>query len=89
MVFGKVVVPVISLVVGGGAKLILNVVLISNPNIGVYGATIGSIVCQGIAFGICFAVLNKHIKVKINFINHILKPIFVAGLMGASVWRNI
>ena len=83
---GRVIIPVISLIVGGVVKLILNVVLISNPNIGVYGATIGSIVCQGIAFTICFIALNKHIKLQISFKNHILKPVIAAGVMGAGVY---
>ena len=86
MVFGKVIIPVMSLVIGGLIKLVLNIVLISNPNINIYGATIGSIACQGIAFIICFAALRKHIKMKISLINHVLKPIFAAGIMGAVVW---
>ena len=86
MGFGKVIVPVISLVIGGVIKLILNIVLISNPDINVYGAVIGSIVCQAIAFGICFYVLNRYIKMKINFKNHIIKPVIAAGIMGLGVW---
>ncbi|MCL2354322.1 MAG: polysaccharide biosynthesis C-terminal domain-containing protein [Oscillospiraceae bacterium] len=83
---GKVIVPVISLVIGGAVKLILNIVLISNPNINVYGAVISSIVCQAIAFGICFYILNKHIKLKINIVNNVLKPILAVSVMGIAVW---
>ena len=83
---GRVIIPVISLVVGGVIKLMLNIVLISNPNINVYGASISSIVCQAIAFTICFMALRKHIKMKISFKNHILKPVIAASIMGVGVW---
>ncbi|MCL2383478.1 MAG: polysaccharide biosynthesis C-terminal domain-containing protein [Oscillospiraceae bacterium] len=86
---GKVMIPVVSLVIGGIIKLVLNIVLISNPNINVYGAVISSIVCQVIVFVICFVVLNKHIKLNINFKNHIFKPLIAAGIMGAGVFRYV
>jgi len=74
------------LIIGGLIKLVLNIVLISNPDINIYGATIGSIVCQGVAFAICWMALNKQVKIKIGLRKHIIKPIFAAGLMGAGVW---
>ena len=67
-------------------KLILNIILISNPNINIYGATISSIVCQGVAFTICWVALNKYIKMDISFKNHILKPIVSAVIMGAFAY---
>jgi len=63
-------------------KLILNIILISNPNINIYGATISSIVCQGVAFAICWAALNKYIKMNISFKRNILKPVISALIMG-------
>ena len=59
MGFGKTHVPAISLAIGGVTKLILNIILISNPNINIYGAVISSVICQGLAFFIClYAYFN-------------------------------
>jgi len=83
---GKVMTPVIALVIGSLIKLGLNILLISNPDINIYGAAISSIVCQAIVFAICYNKLNKEIKLDINFKNHIFKPVISAGIMGAGVW---
>ena len=79
-------VPLIALAIGGLVKLVLNILLISNPNINIYGATISSIACQGIAFTICFVSLTKSIKLRINLKNNILKPVFCAGFMGLCTY---
>lgn len=83
---GKTYVPVIALVIGGITKLILNIVLIQNPNINIYGATISSIICQFIVLAICMFVMNKYIKLGINIKKHILKPILASIIMGIMVW---
>ena len=86
MDFGKVKIPVIALAIGAVIKLILNIVLISNPNINIYGATIGSIACQCIAFIICWVALNKYIKMDIKFKKNILKPTVSAAIMGGIAY---
>ena len=55
--------PAIALAVGALIKFILNIVLISNPNMGIIGAGISSIVCQVVAFTICFTSLRKSIRI--------------------------
>ena len=84
--FGKVHIPAIALGIGGVVKLVMNILLISNPKINILGASISSIVCQVILFIICMYYLNKEIKLKLSFKQHIFKPIFVSGLMGIIVY---
>jgi len=83
---GKIHVPVIALAIGGILKLILNLVLISNPNINIYGATISSNVCQIIAVTICAWYLNKHIKLNVNIVKCFIKPAISAFIMGIVVY---
>lgn len=78
--------PAIALAVGALIKFILNIVLISNPNIGIIGAGISSIVCQIVAFTICFTSLRKSIKLNLNFKDNIIKPIISALTMGVLVY---
>ena len=59
--------PAIALAVGALIKFILNIILISNPNIGIIGAGISSIVCQIVSFTICFTSLRKSIRLNLNF----------------------
>jgi stage V sporulation protein B len=84
--FGKVHIPAIALGIGGVVKLVMNILLISNPKINILGASISSIVCQVILFIICMYYLSKEIKLKISFKQHIFKPIFVSSVMGGIVY---
>ena len=84
--FGKVYIPAIALGIGAVVKLVMNVILISNPNINILGAVYSSIVCQIILFAICMYYLNKEIKLKISFKNHIFKPILASAIMGVIVY---
>lgn len=84
--FGKIYIPAISLAVGGVIKLILNILLISNPRINIYGSVISSVICQGLAFFICLHALNKQIKLDLSLKNHLFKPIFASLIMGGMVY---
>lgn len=84
--FGKVHIPAIALAIGAVLKLILNIILISNPAINIYGAVITAILCQGLSFIICMYYLNKEIKLKMNFKDHVFKPIIASLIMGAIVY---
>lgn len=84
--FGKVHIPAVALAIGAIVKLIMNIILISNPNINILGSVISSIVCQIILFVICTYHLNKSIKLEINLNKHILKPIIASVIMGVIVY---
>lgn len=84
--FGKVHIPAIALAIGGVVKLILNIILISNPEINILGAVISSIACQVILFVICMYYLNKEIKLNMNLKDHVLKPTFASAVMGIIVY---
>lgn len=83
---GKVFVPATGLLMGCIAKFILNVILIRQPSIHIYGAPISSIACQVISFTYGFSVLSRHMSVKLGLIKYILKPLIAAGAMGICTW---
>ena len=83
---GKTHIPAISLAIGALVKIGLNIVLISNPKINIYGSPISSVVCQLINFTICTYWLNKYIKLKVDFNNNILKPVFSSVVMGIAAY---
>lgn len=83
---GKVFAPATGLLMGCIAKFILNVILIRQPSIHIYGAPISSIVCQVISFSYGFTILAKNMSVKLGFVKYILKPVSCAAAMGAAAW---
>lgn len=82
----KMFTPAIALLVGAGVKLVLNVILISNPNINIIGAPISSIICQVVAFAISYRALCSKIKLKIPVKKYIIKPLACGIIMGLGVY---
>lgn len=80
---GKVMVPAISLACGAIVKLILNLILIRNPQIGIYGAAISSVAAALTAMIINLVVLRKKIKLDTNKVSLIIKPMIATVVMGA------
>ena len=80
---GKVMAPAASLGCGAIVKLILNLILIRNPQIGIYGAAISSVVAALTAMIINLIVLRKKIKLDTDKVSLIIKPIIATLVMGA------
>ena len=78
----KLYIPSIAIAIGSVIKFVLNIILIRNPNINIYGAAISSFVCQFICFVITWKATKSAINMKLNFVNNILKPLFAGIVMG-------
>lgn len=83
---GKVFTPAKGLLLGCIAKFILNVVLIRQPGVNIYGAPISSVVCQVISFTYSFSVLKRCIDLKITPAKYVIKPIICAAVMGIAAY---
>lgn len=87
---GKVYVPAISLATGALVKLILNLTLIPNTEIGVFGgingAAISSVIASFVAMIINLTVLLKTIKLDMNINQAIVKPLIATGAMGVAAY---
>ena len=82
---GKMYVPALALLTGSVVKICLNLILIRNPNINIYGAMISSFVCQIITFTIFYTTLKKSIDFKIDVKNGILKPLLSGIIMSLVI----
>ncbi|MBQ1994701.1 MAG: polysaccharide biosynthesis protein [Clostridia bacterium] len=83
---GRMDIPIKSIAIGSCAKVILNFILIGNPEININGAPISTTVCYIIIFAINLASLLKVTQVKINFISVYLKPLVSAIACGVTAW---
>ena len=81
-------VPAIALAIGIVIKSILNVVLISNPDINIVGAVIGSIACQTVAFTISYRFLKARMNLKLDKKKILLKPALATIIMGVIVYAS-
>lgn len=83
---GKQNLPPISLAVGAGVKVALSLFLMSIPQINIYGAVIGTVVCYIIAACMNYYFVRKYTGVRMNFPDHILKPVAATAVMAAIAY---
>ena len=83
---GKMYTPALALLIGCVIKIGLNLVLITNPNINIYGAVISSFICQFVVFMIVYITMKRNIKVKFEPLKHIVKPLLAGLIMGAVIF---
>ena len=79
---GKVHIPALALLCGCVVKFTANTCLIRIPQINIYGATIGSILCQSTVFAIELTCLLRNIKTSLSLRKVFLKPLGATLLMG-------
>ncbi|MCL2235478.1 MAG: polysaccharide biosynthesis C-terminal domain-containing protein, partial [Defluviitaleaceae bacterium] len=77
-------VPVFSALCGAAVKIIASFVLISNPNINIYGAVIGTTLCFAVSAIINCAALFKQTSTKPDIMGMIIKPIFASLAMSVG-----
>ncbi len=83
---GRMDIPIKSIAIGSCAKILLNFILIGNPEINIKGAPVSTALCYVIIFAINLGALLKVTKVKINVVSVYLKPFVSAALCGAVAW---
>lgn len=81
--YGKVYYPVINMLIGGIVKVFMNYTLI--PVWGIDAAPIATAACYGIIAALNLACIVRMLKVKINIMDLVIKPLCAALVMGAAV----
>ncbi len=82
---GRMYTPAAALGIGSIIKIILNLILIRDPRIGMYGAVISSLICQLLTFTIIVVVLRKSIRFKVDRVKTIWAPAGASLLMGFAI----
>lgn len=80
--------PVYSMLAGGAVKLIVNWVLVGNPDINIVGAPIGTICCYVVMCVMNCVFLHRCMKNPPNYSNVLLRPIISSAVMGVSAWGS-
>lgn len=85
---GKMGLPIRNLAIGGAIKLILNITLISNPSLHIYGLVIATYVAELVIIVLNYAGVKKYIPFKLDKKNSILKPALASLIMGAFAYAS-
>ncbi len=76
--YGKPSLPLISMIIGSAAKILICYILVGNPNINMYGIPIGTFVCDFCISAISFYFLAKHSPLTLKFSDILIKPYLCA-----------
>ncbi len=80
--YGRTVVPVVNMFVGGVIKVIVNYNLVAVPSINIDGAPIGTMVCYFTVMSLNMFWILKETKCKFSIIEYVIKPLFAGSVMG-------
>jgi len=78
--YGKVKIPVYTMLAGGAAKLAINYFLI--PIWGIDAAPVSTLVCHTIIMILNLTFLSKHVKLSFNVAKNFISPVLSAVIMG-------
>ncbi len=77
---GKAWVPMVSMLIGAVLKIIINITLVSNPDIRINGAPFGTLACYGSILIINLIMLYKYQRYKPHFLSVFIKPIAASAI---------
>ena len=82
-------VPVINMLLSGIVKLVVVYFLAGNPNIGILGVPMGTILCYVSIALLNLAAIRRCVPQKPKLLTNLLKPALPAAVMGVAVWGTL
>ena len=84
--YGKEHLPIFTVIVGGVVKIVMNYILVGNPNIGINGAPWSTLCCYGVIAGLNLFFVWKYSPRKPHYFRLFARPVFASALMGLAAW---
>ena len=79
---GDVITPVINMLIGGVVKVIINFILVGNPNIHIIGAAIGTLCCYAAITVMNLICMRRKINFTISVPKILFKIVLASAIMG-------
>jgi len=81
---GMVNLPILAVVVGGVTKVVVNYILVGDPNIRIFGAPVGTLCCFAIIDVLELFFIRRGIRRPPNVLRCMAKPLLAAVIMAAG-----
>ena len=81
---GDVVTPVVNMLIGGIIKIIVNYILVGQPNLNIVGAPIGTFICYISITALDLIAMKRHISARPAIFKNIIRPGLSSAIMGAA-----
>lgn len=83
---GDVVTPVVNMLIGGIIKIIVNYILVGQPNLNIVGAPIGTFICYISITALDMIAMKRHISARPAIFKNIIRPGLASAIMGAATF---
>ena len=83
---GDVVTPVVNMLIGGIIKIIVNYILVGQPNLNIVGAPIGTFICYISITVLDLIAMKRHISARPAIFKNIIRPGLASAIMGAATF---
>lgn len=83
---GRERLPMYTMLIGGGLNIVLNWYLVGNPNINIYGAPVGTLICYVVMSGLNLWFVMKKLPERPKLSKVFLKPLINCLVMGFAAW---
>ena len=84
--YGKEKLPIFAVIAGGVTKIVMNYILVGNPDINIHGAPISTLCCYMVIVGLNLFFVWKYSPEKPRYLQIFLKPVAASVLMGSAAW---
>ena len=84
--YGKEKLPIFTVIAGGITKIVMNYILVGNPDINIHGAPISTLCCYMVIVGLNLFFVWKYSPKKPHYLQLFAKPVVATALMGAAAW---
>lgn len=85
---GLVNLPVITVIIGGVIKIVVNYILVGNYDINIKGAPVGTLCCFAAVAVLDLIIIKRVIPMAPRYTRVFVKPLIAAVLMGAAAWAS-
>ena len=79
-------IPMYSLALGVGFKIVLNYILIAIPSLNIYGAPIASLTCYGVSLAVNLVFIMRRTGLRVHWGQVLVRPAGATLGMAAAVW---
>lgn len=86
--YGHERIPICTMIAGGITKIVMNYVLVGNPNINIHGAPISTLCCYLVICGLNLFFVWKYSPEKPRYLQLFTKPVVASVLMGLMAWAG-
>ena len=83
---GYVYIPVVNMIIGGIAKVLINLILVGNPRINIVGVPVGTVISYMLIAMLDLVAIHRVLRNPPSLLPNVVKPALAALAMGAAAF---